>query len=81
MSAKKYNLVDEAFAGLERAKNGRFKEKLTDCDIEIARQMFEEFPRGHPQHKGYKQLARIFECSTTAMQNYLTYRKRRGIPG
>lgn len=52
---------------------------LSDRDVELMRELHEEHPREHPEHIGYKQLARMFECSRSTVQNICTYRKRAGI--
>lgn len=49
---------------------------LTDNEVELMRQMHEEYPRGHPQHLGHRKLAKIFGVSRTSASNYCHYRKR-----
>ena len=49
---------------------------MSDRDVELMRVMHEEFPPGHPQHVGYRKLAKIFECSRTTVSNYCRYIKR-----
>lgn len=40
------------------------------------RAMHEEFPQGHPQHLGYRRLAKIWDVSRATVQAICTYRKR-----
>lgn len=50
--------------------------RLSDHEVELMRVMFEEFPRGHPGHVGYRKLTAIFGCSYTTTANICRYRKR-----
>ena len=40
------------------------------------RVMHEEFPRGHPEHIGYRKLCKIFSTSYTYTANICRYRRR-----
>lgn len=60
----------------KRESNGRFVEVLSDNEIDLARQLYEEYPLGHPKHIGIRKLAKKFEVSRQAMNNYVHYRKR-----
>jgi len=53
--------------------------RLSDHDVELMRLMHEEFPRGHPQHIGYRRLGKIFQCSRKTAENICHYRKRIGM--
>lgn len=37
------------------------KAVLTDSDVQRLRELHNEFPPGHPNHLGYRRLAKIFE--------------------
>ena len=52
--------------------------KLTDAEVELIRQLHEEYPRGHPEHLGYRRLAVKFGVSRNAISNYCRYLKRIG---
>lgn len=49
---------------------------LTDHEVELMREMHEEYPRGHPGHVGHRKLAKIFGVSRTTASNICHYRKR-----
>lgn len=49
---------------------------LTEHDVELMRTMHEEFPKGHPEHWGYRRLAEKFDCSKSTARRaclYITY--------
>lgn len=48
----------------------------TDRDVELARQLYDEFPIGHPQHLGYKAIARILGVPKATIRDWVTYRYR-----
>lgn len=50
---------------------------ITDHEIKLCRQMHEEYPVGHPEHLGYKRLARIFEMPVRTIRRWLSYTDRR----
>ena len=49
---------------------------LTDREVELMRQLFEEYPRGHPQHWSMGQLARKFEVAKSTVADIVLYRTR-----
>lgn len=49
---------------------------LSDHDVELMRVMHEEYPRGHPEHIGYRKLCKIFGTSYTYTANICRYRRR-----
>lgn len=49
---------------------------LSDRDVELMRQLYEAYPRGHPQHWSYGQLAVKFECPKKTVHNIVTYLRR-----
>lgn len=52
------------------------KAELTDRDVDLMRQLHEEYPPGHPQHVGYRQLGRMFEISRYTARNICKHRRR-----
>ena len=48
----------------------------TDRDVELARQLYDEHPIGHPEHLGYKALARIMGVPVRTIRDWVTYRHR-----
>jgi hypothetical protein len=55
--------------------------RLTEREVELMRQMHEEFPIGHPKHWGYRRLAQNFDVAKTTVRrvvNYVTWGRARG---
>lgn len=52
------------------------RDRLTDHEVELARALHEEHPRSHPQHLGWRRLAKKFGVSRSTMKQYLTYARR-----
>ena len=52
------------------------KTRLTDHEIDLMREMYEEFEPGHDQHVGTRKLAAIFCCSRDYAKNITQYRRR-----
>lgn len=53
------------------------KASLTDSEVELLRQMHEEFPAGHAQHLGYRALSKIFEIPRGTVRGMCKYRCRK----
>lgn len=52
------------------------KANLTDREVDRMRVMHEEYPVGHAQHLGYRQLGTIFGISRYTARNHCKYRRR-----
>jgi len=50
--------------------------KLSDHEVDLIRELHEEYPPGHPAHLGYRKLAVRFGVSRNAISNYCRYLKR-----
>jgi len=48
--------------------------RLSERDVELMRQMFEEYPIGHQKHLGYRRLARIFGVAKTTVRQAVNYK-------
>jgi len=53
-----------------------YKAHLTDHEVELMRELHEEHPVGHPQHLGYRRLAKMFGVSKTTVRHICVYRER-----
>lgn len=52
------------------------KAKLTDSEVERMRRLHAEYAVGHPDHLGYRRLAKMFEVPKTTVQRLITGRDR-----
>lgn len=52
------------------------KAKLTDLEVERMRELHAEFAVGHPNHLGYRRLAKLFEVPRATVQRLVTGRDR-----
>ena len=52
------------------------KATLTDSEVARMRALHAEFPVGHPDHLGYRRLAKIFEVPRATVQRLVTGRHR-----
>jgi len=52
------------------------KATLGDHEIELMRQLHEEYPVGHPKHLGYRRLAKMFGIAKTTVRHYCNYERR-----
>lgn len=57
---------------LAKSRNRR----LTDHEVELMREMYEEYPLGHPGHLGYHKLSAIFQVSRYTVRDICVYRRR-----
>lgn len=55
------------------------KAVLTDAEVERLRALHAEFPVGHPDHLGYRKLARMFETPRATVQRLITGRDRADV--
>ncbi len=51
---------------------------LTDHEVELMREMHEEYPVGHPRHMGYRRLAKKFNVAKITVRRICNYQKRIG---
>lgn len=47
--------------------------RFTDHEIDLMRQMYEEYPVGHKKHVGFRKLAAVWECSKAQIVRVCTY--------
>jgi hypothetical protein len=59
---------------------GHPKATLSNHEVDLMRELHEEFPVGHPQHMGYRRLAKKFEVTKTAARKICTYHSRAQYP-
>ena len=59
-----------------RARESHPHAVLTDREVELLRKLFEEYPRGHPYHWSYGQLAKKFAITKTSVHKIVTYQRR-----
>lgn len=52
------------------------KVTLSDHEIELMRQLHEEYPTGHPKHLGYRRLAKKFNVAKTTVRAICNYKVR-----
>lgn len=52
------------------------KAELSDRDVELMRQLHEEYPNGHPKYLGYRKLAVIFAVSRDTVRAICLHRRR-----
>lgn len=52
------------------------KAQLSDHEIELMRQIHEEFPVGDPRHVGYRRLAKMFNVAKTTVRQFCNYSRR-----
>ncbi len=52
------------------------KAKLTDTEVALMRKLHGEHPVGHPDHLGYRRLAKMFEVPRATVQRLVTGRDR-----
>lgn len=50
--------------------------ECTDHDVELCRLLYEEHPVGHPDHLGYKTLAKRFDVPVRTIRDWVKYRAR-----
>lgn len=50
--------------------------RLTDHEVDLVRQMHEEFPPQSPGHLGYRRLAAMWGVSRYTIRNLCLYRRR-----
>lgn len=48
--------------------------KLTEREVELMRQMHEEYEVGHPKHWGYRRLAKKFGVGRTTVRTICNYK-------
>jgi hypothetical protein len=48
--------------------------RLTLRDVELMRQLHEEYPIGHPKHLGYRRLAKKFNVAKTTARQAVNYK-------
>jgi len=49
---------------------------MSDHDVELMREMHEEYPRAHKGHLGYRRLADIFGCHRNTARKICLYLNR-----
>lgn len=62
--------------GGRRVGQSHHAARLTDAEIELMRQLYEEYPRGHPKHWSMGQLAVKFRCHKQTVAKIVTYQRR-----
>lgn len=54
------------------------KAALSDHEVELMRQLHEEYPVGHAKHLGYRRLAKMFDVAKTTVRQICNYRNFSG---
>ncbi len=49
---------------------------LTNREVDMMRQLHEQYPQGHPEYFGYRKLCKMFEVSKTTVRRICNYRMR-----
>ena len=49
---------------------------LSDHEIELMRQLYEEYPVGDSRHLGYRRLAKKFGVAKTTVRQFCNYKRR-----
>lgn len=63
-------------SGTQRIGEDHPRAKLTDAQVEAMRDDYEAYPVGHPEHMGYRLLAKKYDCSKRACRDICNFRKR-----
>ncbi len=77
MTRKKAHVVIHR-TGHYRTGEAQIGVVLTDHEVELMREMHEEYPVGHPKHLGYRRLAKIFKVAKITVRRICNYQKRIG---
>ena len=64
----------------ERVGEYHHKARLTDAQVDQIRDRFEAHPVGHPQHEGYRVLAKAYGVSKRTIRDIVDYRRRNAFP-
>ncbi len=54
--------------------------QLSDHEVELMRELYEEYPVGHPNHVGYRKLSAMFDCTKTLARKICNYLLRAQHP-
>ena len=75
-----HDLVGSTCKKLQVVKNHNHGKKqavvLSDHEVELMRTLYEEYPRGHTKHLGYRRLAEKFGVSRSTAEKICRYIKR-----
>jgi hypothetical protein len=73
-SAKRFVALNEE--GTQRIGEDHPRAKLSDAQVEQIRDEYEAHPQGHPEHVGYRLLAKKWNIHPSMVRNIVTYRRR-----
>lgn len=77
MTRKKMRVVKHHYEGHKHTHGEAHpKAMLSDHEIELMRQLHEEYPVGHPKHLGYRRLAKVFDVAKTTVRHICNYEAR-----
>jgi hypothetical protein len=74
--AKRTRFVALNETGTQRIGEDHPRAKLSDAQVEAMRDDYEAHPPGHPQHVGYRALAKKYGCSKRTARDICNYTKR-----